>query len=426
MDKNTTAFFNRVLGDKNTFFQDSHNNTILIGDISLDLITRKRKILCLVCKTSASEDTTREVTNDYVVFTCLNCGHRFFEHDEAAANVSSHINLNGEESKKFQSLIAAVNHDLQVGDFKVAYERCQRNKENYGRTPQMYEWGALTLFLNNTIKFWIGTSAKTVIAYLDQSRYLDTNSQTYFKIASSIATRYYQGVMTFMDITRNAGFDFSIPNDISREERESLLLEDYERNLSLRKEIFKYLRELETCYRIYPDTDFLKAGLNELYGHNGMAWYQRKFTGFLNRPQDDITGRIKLLKGYTWDFHKLESNIDFLFESENIKPSELTALLETLLRKAEPDFDFPEIRVGKIGKSPLSALASLNLFFISLIIGSVVTVGALILIGQYFPASYFVLFVFLAWLILFFVSKDKGEDRPDHLRRLINKFTNGF
>ena len=421
MDKNTTAFINRVLGDKNTFFQDCNNSTIIIGDISLDLITKKRKISCTICKTPASEDTSRKETNDYVVFTCLICGHRFFEHDEAAANVSSHINLNGDESKKFQSLIAAVNHDLQVGDFIVAYERCQRNKENYGRTPQMYEWGALTLFLNNNIKLWIHTSAKTVIAYLDQSKYLDPDSQTYFKIASSIATRYYQGVMTFMDTARNNSLDFSIPDDITPEEKRSLLLEHQERHFSLKKEIFKYIRELETCYRIYPDTDFLKAGLNELYGYNGMAWYQRKLIGFVNRPEDDPTGQIKLLKGYAWDFHKLESNIDFLFDSEHIKPSEFTALLESLLRKAEPNFDFPEIRIGNIGQSPLSALVSLRIFYIQVILGCIMIVS-----GLYFMKIYSVLLIFAAWLILFYISKDKGKDKPDHLRRLVNNITNVF
>lgn len=419
MDLN--SFLNNVLGDKNVFFQGSTGNTIHIGDIIYDKTTKKRSVKCPKCDTPASEDT-KEETRNYVAFTCLKCGNRFFEHDEVAQNISSYVDLTGQEAREFERLIEAVNHDLHVGDIKYAYDRCRKNKEIYGKTPQIYEWGAFTLFLTQDITFWVRNSIDGVIAYLQKSKQLDSNSPTYDRIAASIATRYYQGVMNHMELTKMQLPPKPIFSKETPHEEKQRLIHDYqEKRTSIRKEIFRYLLQVEICYRLYPDEDFIKAALNELYGYNGMPWFERKFVSFFKRPTDDASGKVKLLKGYVWDFHKIIGNSDHIFFDDKTNPSDLVVRLETTLRRANSNFEFPEIRVGHSDKVPLSALASLNIFLLA-VIGAVVSIGILLWV-----LSWYKLFIIFLLGILFFIyKKDNDGNNPDHLRRLTNKHTNSF
>lgn len=417
------SFFNKVLGDNNVFIQDSNGNSIHIGDIIYDKVTNKRSVKCPNCGTSASEET-KEETNNYIAFTCVKCYNRFFEHDEVAQNISSYVDLTGQEAREFERLIEAVNHDLHVGDINYAYDRCRKNKEVYGKTPQIYEWGAFTLFLTQDVTFWVKHSINGVIAYLDKSRQLDKNSPTYDRIAASIATRYYQGVMAEMEHTKQY-----LParpqinkKEMPEHEQQRVINEYNEVVVSIRKEVFKYLKQVEVCYQIYPDIDFIKIALSEFYGYNGVAWYEKKFASFFSRPIDHPNGGVKLLKGYVWDFHKIVSNSDSLFEDDQIKPSDFVVKLELILRKAENNFDFPEIRVGNLdSKSPLSALASLNLFQIS-----TYACLALITIILWLLKWKWSFVLFLVAIVGFIYKKDKDGNNPDRLRRLTNKNTNLF
>jgi len=415
------SILNTVLGDKNVFFHSSNGNTIHIGDIIYDKTTKKRSVICPKCKTPTSEDT-KEETHNYVAFTCLKCRNRFFEHDEVAQNISSYIDLNGQEAKEFQRLIEAINHDLHVGEAEYAYSRCQKNKEVYGKTPQIYEWGAFTLFLTRNIKYWIENSIESVIAYLEKSKQLDSNSLTYNRIAASIATRYYQGIMNHLEFTKLNTPPKPSPDKNMTSNEKQKLLDDYNSQLVLtRKVVFKYLMQIEICYKLFPDIDFIKASLNELYGYNGMAWFERHFSSFFKRPSDDPAGSVKLLKGYVWDFHKLTSNSDYIFKDEPVKPSKFIAKLEATLRKADPGFDFPEIRIGRLDSIPLSALASLNLF---LICTAGICIG--IAVGLWIFKWKWIACLFMAGIGFLVYKKDKDGNQPDHLRRLKNKYTGNF
>lgn len=421
MDVN--KFYNKILGDRNLFFQDAENNNIHIGDIILNKATKNRSVNCPRCKTPASESTKEEEVN-YTAFTCIKCGHRFYEHDEIADNISSYVDLNGEEAKRFKRLIEAVNHDLHAGEIVEAYSRCQKNKEIYGRTPQIYEWGAFTLFLTKPINYWVDNSLRSVLAYLEKSRQLDENSETYNKIAASIATRYYQGLMRRIDNLKN-----SKPGKPEIDKKNTTVQEiaaiqsEHEQNLTLlRKETFAFLLEVETCYQIYPDLDFLKVVLTELYGYGGMAWYEKKLVSFFKKPTDDPSGKIRLMKGYVWDYYKIMGNSDRMFENYRETPSSFAVKIEAILKNKVPNQEFSEIRVGSIlSDSPLSASASLKKYLIGALIILVVIAGILI-----WQKMFWLLAILILAVGLFGYFKDKDGNTPDELRRLTNQFTNRF
>jgi hypothetical protein len=272
------SFLNNVFSEGNFFFENSNGNTINIGSITFNSATKERAIKCPKCKTIASEDT-KEQTYNYTAFTCLNCHHKFYEHDELVEHVSDYIDLNSKESQEFSRLIKAINSDLLVREVDEAYRRCQKFKSYYGKTPQIYEWAAFTLFLTKSISFWVNNSITPVLNYLEQAKELDPNSPTYEQMATSIASRYYQGLVKHLDIIRSTLPTKPIINDkeISEEDVAQIMLEYNNKIISIRQEIFKYLKQIEICYELYPDIDFIKMALNELYGYNGTAWYKREF-----------------------------------------------------------------------------------------------------------------------------------------------------
>lgn len=418
------SFLNDILGDDNVFFQGSNGNTIHIGDIVYDKSTNKRTVNCtnINCQAQASEET-KEVTRNYVAFTCIVCGNRFYEYDDIVSNSSSYANLNPQEGEELKRLIEAVNHDLQVGEVNYAYKRCLERKEKYGLTPQIYEWGALTLFLTQDIDYWVRQSLDTVKIYLDKSRQLDKKSPTYKRIASSIATRYYQGLVSHMEKAKS-----HLPakpqinkKEVPANEQYAIMQNYYETHKSIKKLVFNYLKQIEVCYDISENTGFIEAALKELYGYNGMAWYDRKFAKFMNRPADDKSGQIKLMKGYVWDFHQLISNSNELFENEHTNPSNFLVRLEAKLVEKVHDFNFPEIRVGKLDDEPLSARASLNLFQFGIYIVFLVFGIAL----WYFFKSKFTIIIY-ALLIGYYIYQSYNSDKPDSLRRLKNSQTNRF
>ena len=191
-----------------------------------------------------------------------------------------------------------------------------------------------------------------------KAKQLDAKSTTYNQIAASIALRYYQGLLDELDFIK-----LNLPLKPSKNSTIEII-NDYEiEMINTRKRVFKYLTQLEVCYEIYPDIEFIKTALHELYGYNGMTWYNRQFHTLFIRPLDDKSGKIKVLKGYIFDFHILISNSDNLFKDGELSPSDLVVSLEKKLYKHDSDIELPIIWVGKINKTSRSPLIYLTFLF---------------------------------------------------------------
>lgn len=423
------SILNYVSGNKNIFLQDSNNNIIVIGNITYDNAKKKRTVKCLLCKTPA-EDSTKEEEIDYTAFTCINCGHRFYELDKMADNISSYIDLSYQEGKEFKRLIEAVNHDLHIGEVITAYNRCKTNKEIYGRTAQMYEWGAFTLFLSKPIDYWIDNSLRGVIAYLKMSKQLNPKSETYNEIASSIATRYFRAIMSRIEKIKEKTSKKSILTEAEMFYEDKKGKQDAHKDelIFSRQEIFKYLLQMGECFNVYPNADFLKYALTELYGYGQMAWFKRKFVSFFRQPEDDITGEIKQLKGYMWDFHKVVSNCEYVFENYNETPASYTVKIEALLKNHTPNQEFSEIRVGDVfNESPLSPSASLMIWQFRIWGLLFLGLGMIIILSINRPIFLYPLSsIYIGLTLCFLYYKDKDHNIPDSLRRLTNKYTNRF
>lgn len=370
---------NSIWGDGNFVLQNSDQNTINIQDVHLtqhiqyDAKSRTLKVQCPVCHTPASAKT-REELNENVAFNCENCGKRFFENDLLEKNAVTYLNLVNGENLQFARLLHAVNHDLRTDDARAAFDRCFQNKEVFGKTPQIYEWGALTLFFATPIEETIHHSARKIIGYLEESQRLDPNSETYKQIAGSIATRYYDGVIAFLEKYKDEKPDFTHINRKIVSMTESEKTETNVQSIvQWYRQMFRYLKELETCHRIFPNEVFLKTAIQEFYGYGGVTWMERRFIGWsLFISQSKPSSFEKMIKGYIWDYHLLSGNSDGFYGNNELKPMELLTIIEKTIKEAYPNIQLPEIRVGSIGTIPITINASLRLyqiiFWVSIVI----------------------------------------------------------
>lgn len=348
---------NTLLGDQNILLQGGVNH-VHVGDITYNTETKKRSIRCLnpKCKAQASEEDKKE-REGYCAFKCKKCGEFFYEMDEVAKNISQYVNLDSTEGKQLKRLVEAVTHDMEAEELESAYQRCQREKQTYGLTPEIYQWGAYTLFLCKSMDYWLKTSLKRVIVYLDQSKKLDKDGgskSSHDKIASSIATRYFQEIMYRIERAKKGKPIVTLQGKKT----------EYERNINWTKQqVFSLLMEVEYCYKAYPNADFLKIALLELYGYREISWYKRRFICFCIEPQSDKTGKVRLLKGYIMDYHKLKGNAEEMFEGYKYTPAKFAVKLEDTLLEIDTNQEFSIINVDPwITSLPISSRLALRIF----------------------------------------------------------------
>lgn len=401
---------NRIFGSKNVILNSSVDaKDIYIGDqnIFFDLETTKLKTACPRCGEAADESLAEDNVT-YKSFECISCGNIYFEHDVLARNVSNYLDLDRDKSIEFERLISAVNHDIKVGDFKVAFSRCLNHKETYGNTPQIYDWGALTLFYNTPLDELIKTSCSKIILYLNRSLELSKGKPTesYGLIASSIATRYFKAIYDQMKAYKAFG-DYEIPDDKSAR---------HDFYIGRRKNIYKLLLELRTCYRISQDTDFAVKGLEELYGYNGIAWFDRKLVSIFRKIKQTPEGFRRGLKGFAWDYHIVVSNCDEYFDEYSLKPSQLSIYFENILLEKGDEFELSEVRVGETESTPVSALGKLSIIAITIHLTIMVSIVVFyILISKILAIS---CVIFYSGLI--YLSYRSNTSNIDDFRRIID------
>ncbi|MGH1339563.1 MAG: hypothetical protein ACRBFS_25825 [Aureispira sp.] len=395
------TILNKVLGSKNVILNDSDENRIHVGDqnIFFDLESKTLKTKCPNCGEPADENSAGK-QETYKSFRCANCKNSYYEYDEIAKNVSNYLDLNYEQSNNFNRLISAVNHDLQAGEIEYAFQRCLLHKETYGNTPEIYEWGALTLFLKSNIEDLIDSSCQKVIVYLDRALEFDHKSDSYDQITSSIATRYFKAVHKKIK---------AINNNIGNNQQAEHLQEK-------RQEIYRLILEYQTCYKINKDVHFAIKGIQELYGYNRIAWFDNKLCSIFIKPKDISTGYRRSLKGYAWDYHKIKPNCDFLFEYVTENPSELTIIFENIILENGFSDNLSEIRTGKLYDSPISVRAKIVLFAL-LVHGSIFLLSVILYYYQFM--TYLTLLIF-CYLGMYVLSHIADKDNLDEFRRIID------
>jgi hypothetical protein len=403
------SILNKIFGSNNIILNSSDNSDIHVGDqnIFFDLATTSLKTACPKCHQPA-EESEGEENETYKAFLCSNCGNEYYEHDLIAENVSNYIDLDSHKGKELDRLISAVNHDIKVGDFNFAYNRCITHKATYGNTPQIYEWGALTLFYNTSVDNLIKTSCAKIILYLNRSLELSkgVKSNSYREISSSIATRYFKAVYNKISLIKNTNLHLN-------EEDKNVLKQ---KEINNRIKIYSLLLELKTCYLISQDTDFAVKGLEELYGYKGIAWFERKFCSLFFKMKNVPVGFRRGLKGYAWDYHNIIDNGSVYFDDFKIKPYQLAIYFENIIIDNGLKNDLSEIRIGHFFEEPVSARA--NLVLISFLVHLMIML--LIALMWVYLATFIAVLAIALYIGLLYLNNKANSANIDQFRRIIN------
>jgi hypothetical protein len=377
------TFASDIFGDFNNVFQNSNGNIVNFGNIIFDKAKRAMMLQCPDCKQEAKEED-REGESTYSAFICK-CGRRFFEHDDLDNLAGVYLNLDAEKGNELRLVIEAVNHDLQAYDIHRAYERCQRNLEKFSRTPQIFEWHALTRFLSLPVDVWIRGSMHPVLTDLRKAQTLDKKSSTYPSIAASIATRYYTGILRHLDAAKKhmPAVPVIDKKTMTKEQQAAMLAEYTEKSDSIKKELFRCIKQFKFCYDIYEDTDFIKTAILELYGYGGVSWFDLKFKSIFIKPDSDPSHLW--INGNIMDFHYLVESSGDLFANSQVTPLSLLRELEEDLSMHETLSSLPQMMVAKSGMKPATIRKALALFQVQVLGCAAISLVILYLLGFIIP-----------------------------------------
>lgn len=351
-EKPHEAFQNDIVSfAKNTVTDSpiSAGGDVTIGDryennVTINSVTEEPELRCPECKTLAPTNSDTNYKNTFEV-ECPKCGERYFEVSQLPKNVSSYKGLTANSSIRFKHFINAIDSDLRLRHFEQAYVRAEQEKTNYGDEAVTYLYCALTYFFATDIDQIVQESARKILIYLEDSEKRDAKSPSFKPIASMIAFRYSRAIEVYISLTRDKKpIKPQLDSKEMSPEQKTQLEDEYTQTfIGYKKQLFDFIREYETCFKIYPYKDFYNNAINEICGHNGTAWLDLKpcGTSFFSKKEED-----GLIEGFFWGYYKIENNLPEMNDNFNRSPLGVLKNLLAKMQKLNSRYEEPEILVG--------------------------------------------------------------------------------
>lgn len=163
---------------------------------------------------------------------------------------------------KFSNLISIMDKSMIAGNYKEAYDYCNKSLEIDPSNASLWENKAICSFWIRTDSEIIGTEAKEILTYLNAAKSANPNSETFENTASSLASNlffavYYKYLLKSFDASNNN-------KDWNAWSEKSI------------KEFISYLNLMDLCFEISPSKLYLETAINELTGLEKVGWIQLK------------------------------------------------------------------------------------------------------------------------------------------------------
>lgn len=217
------------------------------------------------------------IQGNETLFTCEYCQNRIAVMKPISIN-SVVDGLNEIEQTKYSNYISILNQALSAGNYKEAYEYCNKALEINPKAATLWENKAICTF-------WLSTMGnleeKTgeIISYLNASKQNDSDSPSYKDTTLNIAnnlfeiTKYkYNSVSMVRHANNTMSYDF---------EGES--------------ELISCFRLFDLCYQIFPKISYLEKSLQLIT--TGSMWIAGNTNSFIsNRHKFDAVRKAAILK----------------------------------------------------------------------------------------------------------------------------------
>ena len=166
---------------------------------------------------------------------------------------------NNIDVEKFNNLISIMDKSMIAGNYKEAYDYCNKGLEIDPSNSSLWENKAICSFWIRTDSEIIGTEAKEILTYLNAAKSANPNSVTYETTASSLASNLFFSV--YYKYLLKAHDSSSDGKNMDSWSEESI------------KEIITYLKLMDLCFDISPSKIYLEKAIEELTGLNKVYWF---------------------------------------------------------------------------------------------------------------------------------------------------------
>ncbi len=225
--------------------------------------------------------------------------------------VNDYLNLKKEDTHDYINTLFLINTNIRLGKYNKAFAFAKEAIILSSRTPQGWEYKALTLFYKTELNSIIGNNGAEIKAHLTIAQELQKDSPTYDNVVKTIA--------------------YTLFNNIKQQINSITDLIDFKSILEQQiyyQKIRNYISAWEICYEIYPNTDFLKELVSYFSGLRGFSWFDIKVLDVELETISIIDNSFKAggLMTYLRPIEQIIKETDPKYKLPNMKGGSLNAL----------------------------------------------------------------------------------------------------
>jgi tetratricopeptide (TPR) repeat protein len=198
---------------------------------------------------------------------CDFCGNvtKILRPIKVSANTSK---LAESDTGKFNNLIAIMEKSMIAGNYKEAYDYCNKALEIDPDSSALWENKAISSFWLRSDSEIIESEAKEILTYLNAAKQSESTSPTYEATANSLASNLFFAVYYRYLLKR---FDYSTDGKTKNAWTSESI-----------KQIISYLNIMDLCFNISPSTLYLETAIEELSNRKKVKWFKVSRSGFTN------------------------------------------------------------------------------------------------------------------------------------------------
>lgn len=157
------------------------------------------------------------------------------------------------EKKKFANFVNILENSMVAGNYREAYEYCNKALEIDPASSEIWENKAICTYNNATKADLVEEEAREVTTYLQAAYRCNSNSQSLYNTSRNISISMF-----------NLGHHwlYNTPPDMNNGVY----------SFELCTKLLKYIKLWDICFQIFRDTYFLKAAVFELAGQGKLKW----------------------------------------------------------------------------------------------------------------------------------------------------------
>lgn len=175
------------------------------------------------------------------------------------------LNLNDDQRNKLSNIIFLIEQSIAAGNFREAYEYCNKGLEIEATLGSLWENKAICSYWLEKTDNIINSDAREIFTYLNAAKKVDPNSATFKSIAEKIFLNLFNRLIYRINNLNN----YVSLKYLNNEHGFSVYTDE------AYKEAIKIMNIIELCYDIFPEIKFLEYVINEYSGNGTLQWVEQ-------------------------------------------------------------------------------------------------------------------------------------------------------